>query len=156
MVNVATARVASNDAARYRARIMVKHCRTREHAAKRHRGCCRFVYQLDRVFRQLRHRSDQLALLQELGEADIAPVVEGAWAMGEAGQGVAPRTPVKLVVQFRVGLDEQLPRLVRMVDQVQRAALDRFKELRQPFIGDFFPVGDDDQFVIGRAPSSSG
>ena len=63
----------------------------------------------------------------------VAAAVERGRALGEARQRVGPGLPVERVVEIGIGVDEELPGLVRMVE-VDRGLLDRVEEARQAVV----------------------
>jgi hypothetical protein len=110
-------------------------------------GLARFTLRWDI---ERRHILDQAVLLEEGGEALVAPAVERGRRIGEARDGIAPGAPVELGVEILAALDEEPPALVGMVDEVERAALDRVDEAAQLRIGRAVARGHEDQLVEGR------
>ena len=89
-------------------------------------------------------------VFQERRKTPIAPLIEGRGAQSKTRQRIPPGAAVELIIQLLVILDEQLPALIRVIDQERHGILNCVE--KPPITGIVCLVlfGDDDQFVIGR------
>src|SRR5690606_33832539 len=86
------------------------------------------LLQLHGNFLDRRRLLNQATLHHEGAEAGVAAVIQSEGALGKARQGVDPSLAVQLIIEIRVGADEELPAFLWMVGEMERARFHRFQE----------------------------
>src|SRR5690606_26760826 len=104
--------------------------------------------QFDRDVVERRCGLDEAVLSQELSETLVASAIQRGWALGETRRRVRPRLPVQLIVEVGISADEELPTLLRMIGEIDRALLDHVQKAGEAVVRHQVRAGDEDQFVI--------